>query len=369
MTEFLNLKSRITLLEDLEWIVKSKDRVIEDLSNKILKWRTRKLNQEKTNPTSTIMPFRLSDLFNSNGKSSNYDIAIIEKVARESKSKENKASNIIISGIAESKNENTSDIEEDDKLATIDLLKELGIAPSGNFVKKAYRISKTRKENKPALLKVELKDKEAANNIIMRAKKLKEIERYRGVYINRDLTKNEIEVERAGRKECLERNEKLEYGQGRHKYGIDYSKTQTGIEYFWGLRSEKAANTQLAKCQELNEQYQILQDFITLVLSTSFKSTKYSQKWFNNDIKKLTKRKYKLHLMMRSRNGCLALKDEYKSTCKELKILVKLTRMSFEKKIALECKNNPKVIYSYINNQRKSKDRIRSLANRNGDLI
>ncbi|RNA05035.1 hypothetical protein BpHYR1_029996, partial [Brachionus plicatilis] len=87
------------------------------------------------------------------------------------------------------------------------------------------------------------------------------------------------------------------------------------------------------------------------------------------DIKKLTKRKYKLHLMMRSRNGCLVLKDEYKSTCKELKILVKLTRMSFEKKTALECKNNPKVIYSYIYNQRKSKDRIRSLANQNGDLI
>lgn len=290
MSEFIMLKNRITVLEDLEWIVKSKDRVIEDLSNKITKNEqlldkffkrlddmekkeienlsemqklqtkiselTTRLDdirinnttmesepdasiQEKGNPPLTSNKFLLSDLFKSKGKNSNYDIAIIEKVSRETKAKENKASNIIISGIEESKNDNKLDIEEDDKLAIVDLLKELGIAPSANLVKKSYRISKTRKENKPALLKIELKDKEAANNILARAKKLKEIERYKGVFINRDLTKNEIEVERAGRKECLERNEKLDKGQGRHKYGIDYTKTPGGIEYFWGLRSGK----------------------------------------------------------------------------------------------------------------------------------
>ncbi|RNA01565.1 hypothetical protein BpHYR1_052756 [Brachionus plicatilis] len=72
--------------------------------------------------------------------------------AREAKAKGNKASNIIISGFTKSKNK--SDLEE--------------ISTIGNFVKKTYRIIKTRKENKSALLKVH----------IMGANKLKEIERY-----------------------------------------------------------------------------------------------------------------------------------------------------------------------------------------------
>ncbi|RNA20672.1 hypothetical protein BpHYR1_027764 [Brachionus plicatilis] len=35
MAEFKTWKNRVTVLEDLEWIVKSRDRVIEELSKKI----------------------------------------------------------------------------------------------------------------------------------------------------------------------------------------------------------------------------------------------------------------------------------------------------------------------------------------------
>lgn len=71
----------------------------------------------------------------------------------------------------------------------------------------------------------------------MSAKKLKDNEKYKGVFINRDLTLNEMEVERAARKECFVRNEKLPLGDGRFKYGIDQTNTSEGIEFFWGLRS------------------------------------------------------------------------------------------------------------------------------------
>ncbi|RMZ96777.1 hypothetical protein BpHYR1_003862, partial [Brachionus plicatilis] len=71
--------------------------------------------------------FLLSDLFSSNGaKNTNHEIVLIEKMARESKAKENKANNLVISGIMESSNKNKEKIDEDDKLSVITLLKEIG---------------------------------------------------------------------------------------------------------------------------------------------------------------------------------------------------------------------------------------------------
>ncbi|RMZ93250.1 hypothetical protein BpHYR1_036341, partial [Brachionus plicatilis] len=68
---------------------------------------------------------------------------------------------------------------------------------------------------------------------------------------------------------------------------------------------------------------------------------------------------------MRTPLGSSALKDEYK----KLKLMVKATRRSYEEHIIRESKNNPKLIYGYLNHQRKQKDKIRSLSNINGDLF
>ncbi|RNA33610.1 hypothetical protein BpHYR1_005691, partial [Brachionus plicatilis] len=40
-----------------------------------------------------------------------------------------------------------------------------------------------------------------------------------------------------------------------------------------------------------------------------------------------------------------------------------------ERSIVEDCKNNPKRIFSYVNNQKISKDKIRSLINKNGELV
>ena len=41
------------------------------------------------------------------------------------------------------------------------------------------------------------------------------------------------------------------------------------------------------------------------------------------------------------------LKEEYKSTCKTVKELVRITRSEYEKNIIAESKNNPKLIDDY----------------------
>ena len=72
---------------------------------------------------------------------------------------------------------------------------------------------------------------------------------------------------------------------------------------------------------------------------------------------------------MRTASSREGLKEEYKSTCKKVKELVRITRSEYEKKIIAESKNNPKLIYTYINNQRKTKDKIKAFVNDEGELV
>ena len=74
-------------------------------------------------------------------------------------------------------------------------------------------------------------------------------------------------------------------------------------------------------------------------------------------------------MMMRSKTSFKGLNQEYKDICKLIKKSVRETRTAYEKWIAMESKNNPKLIYSYINNQKKNKDRIRALMDDSGKLV
>ena len=71
--------------------------------------------------------------------------------------------------------------------------------------------------------------------------KLKNINQYKNVFINRDLTPNEMELVRAAEKECSERNDKLPHSDGRNKHGMFQCNLdpKKHIEFFWGLRSGK----------------------------------------------------------------------------------------------------------------------------------
>ncbi|RMZ98271.1 hypothetical protein BpHYR1_016425 [Brachionus plicatilis] len=81
---------------------------------------------------------------------------------------------------------------------------------------------------------------------------------------------------------------------------------------------------------DIEEQYKILIEVYKNGVSEFIPSKKISID------SKLTRRKYKLHLQMRTPLGSSALKDEYKAICKKLKLMVKATRRSYEEHIIRE---------------------------------
>lgn len=113
-----------------------------------------------------------------------------------------------------------------------------------------------------------------------------------------------------------------------------------------------------------------LREFIPVSSSSSASiATRSNPKWFNSDIKSLTKLKYELFLKVRLARKDVSLKAKYREVCKLVKKTVIKARVCFEENIAKMSKKNPKIIYSYINSQRKCHEKIRSLSNDDGNLV
>jgi hypothetical protein len=93
--------------------------------------------------------------------------------------------------------------------------------------------------------------------------------------------------------------------------------------------------------------------------------------WLNNDIKKASKVKFKLFFEKRKSNPIekkLEIQKQFNDASRKVKKLVFFAVLDYEKSIIKECKKNPKVLYSYINKQKKFKETIRSLRNQNEEL-
>ena len=76
---------------------------------------------------------------------------------------------------------------------------------------------------------------------------------------------------------------------------------------------------------------------------------KPNPKWFNSKVKRATSQKYKLYCKLRSSPKNIELKYLYTSACKHVKLLVKASVLEYEGDLIKKCKNNPKLLYSYIN--------------------
>ena len=101
--------------------------------------------------------------------------------------------------------------------------------------------------------------------------------------------------------------------------------------------------------------------------SNEFNCKKNQPKWFSASIKTLTKEKHKLWVKIRaSKNVPVELKNKYKIVCKKITKKVLSSRIEYEKSITIKAKNNPKLLYSYLKEQNKCKDNIRSLISVNG---
>ncbi len=91
-----------------------------------------------------------------------------------------------------------------------------------------------------------------------------------------------------------------------------------------------------------------------------------SPKWFNDRIKHLTKRKYKLHCQVRAAPRNPELRAAYILVCKQVKSAVRHSICKFEESIVRACKRQPKLLFNYINSQKQCKDTIKGLLDNEG---
>jgi len=97
-----------------------------------------------------------------------------------------------------------------------------------------------------------------------------------------------------------------------------------------------------------------------------FSNLRPSPKWFNPRIKLLTKRKFKLHCLVRSSPHCPVLKLLYVESCKQVKFAVRSSIRRFEESIVRASKREPKLLFNYINSQRVCRGSIKGLTDSEG---
>ena len=90
-------------------------------------------------------------------------------------------------------------------------------------------------------------------------------------------------------------------------------------------------------------------------------------RWMSRDLKHLITRKRKLYkAYKRTKNN--AILNEYRAIIRETKKKTKMDKKAFEKVLSENCKNNPKEFFSYVREQRKTKDTIGPLRDRDTNV-
>ncbi len=97
---------------------------------------------------------------------------------------------------------------------------------------------------------------------------------------------------------------------------------------------------------------------------------KIKPKWFNKELKTLAKKKITTWNKLRATSATFKplARETYKKVCKDLKAKIKSSIFNYEMSLVAEAKKNPKLIFSYINSQKKIKDSIESLVDSSGKI-
>lgn len=124
----------------------------------------------------------------------------------------------------------------------------------------------------------------------------------------------------------------------------------------------------------VQEQYNVFMNEYDKVSSKFLKQvkvkdgTKERPPWMSKELKVLVRRKANLwrrHVTSRRRGGL----DEYQECVKAVKKGVKEAIKSYELLIISKAKDNPKLLYAYINNRQQTKETIRSIRDENGENV
>ena len=128
------------------------------------------------------------------GKKSPEQLKVINVMADESKERYKKEKNVIIFGLKESAKESITDKKTDDALEINKILEVLSL--KNEKVEGNFRL-KVRDTTKPKPLVLVLKDRETSNKFLQAARKLKNSEVHKSVFLGPDLTEAQ-RLQRAG---------------------------------------------------------------------------------------------------------------------------------------------------------------------------
>ena len=153
---------------------------------------------------------------------------IMNMVAIERKSCQQKEKNLVISGV-----KSTEDREEI-RVEVMEIMKAIGVK---NLVKKP-RLTRFQSNG---FITMELDSVDTKMKVLKAAKELRESDDFKEVYINLDLTKAEYERHKELRSKQFELNGNLPNSTGRLKHGLHRFDGIDGAEerFFWGIRRDQ----------------------------------------------------------------------------------------------------------------------------------
>ena len=106
-----------------------------------------------------------------------------------------------------------------------------------NIPNKKANCFKASYSSKSSPVQVVLNSKEDKIKVLKAAKKLKENPEFKGIYINADFTKTELDLTKSLNEERKNRNSALPHGEGGKKYGFNLFGNDTDpSKFFWGIR-------------------------------------------------------------------------------------------------------------------------------------
>jgi hypothetical protein len=166
--------------------------------------------------------------------------AISNIATKETCNIQSREKNLVISGVTESAATSNTEKHDEDNKKVIELLGKLECGYDGNTIKRNTTITRLKPKpgtNKPGFILVRCSEVGLKMDILKSAKKLKEMDGYREVYINCDLTNAQLDIEKKLRTERNDKNKALEFTGQNGQYGKQKLRDGSESKFYWGIRS------------------------------------------------------------------------------------------------------------------------------------
>ena len=139
-----------------------------------------------------------------------HQLKVMNAVTIEQQKKKKKEKNVMIFGVKESTAENDEEKKSEDLKIVKEIFDEIGASSVPVYVKRFKKRKDGKKENSVGPILVELSDAAERNPILAASKKLKNIEKFKKVYLSPDMTEAERLLNFELRTERNKKNKELD---------------------------------------------------------------------------------------------------------------------------------------------------------------